>query len=207
MQHHITKTDNWPHILIFFDDTINSAFYREVILYLFVWHLNKDETVRGYLQQDDATTYTTHVSVTLLRRGRNNFKEHLATTDVRCYTSNCCLWGPTKGPVYKDNSRAPIHHEGNHRKFHHKHPSSWIVASLCKRDKTCRCLSPVELSLFANKTRRVDACLKLNCRESLEQDKTCRCLSPVELSWVFANEIRRVDASLQMNCRESLQTR
>jgi hypothetical protein len=46
---------------IFFDDTLKSEFYGEVILYLFVEHLNEDEIVRGYLQQDGATTHTAHV--------------------------------------------------------------------------------------------------------------------------------------------------
>jgi hypothetical protein len=29
----------------------------------------------------------------------------------------------------------------SHRKFHLKHPSNWNVATLCKQDKTCECLS------------------------------------------------------------------
>jgi hypothetical protein len=65
---------------IFFDDTIISERYCEVVLYLFTGHLNEEEIARSYFQQAGAATHTARVSMTLLSsvRGQNNFEGHLA---------------------------------------------------------------------------------------------------------------------------------
>jgi hypothetical protein len=52
---------------IFFDVTLNSGRYWEVILFPFIGYLNKDEIARVYFQEDGATAHTAHVSMTLLR--------------------------------------------------------------------------------------------------------------------------------------------
>jgi hypothetical protein len=46
---------------------MKSEHYCEVILCSFIGHLNEDEIARGYFEQEGATAYTAHVSMTPLR--------------------------------------------------------------------------------------------------------------------------------------------
>jgi hypothetical protein len=52
---------------IFFDDTISSERYCEVIPYTFNGYLNDDENDGDRFQRDGAAAHTAHVSMTLLR--------------------------------------------------------------------------------------------------------------------------------------------
>jgi hypothetical protein len=51
----------------FFEDTVSSERYSELILYPFIGHLNEDDIIRGCFQQDGATAHMAQVSMALLR--------------------------------------------------------------------------------------------------------------------------------------------
>jgi hypothetical protein len=74
-------------------------------------------------------------------RGQNNFKGHSATTIARSYTPWLFVGSNERHSLRKQSSHSPWTVE-IHRKFHQEH-------------------APTELSLvFANKIRRVGACLQ-----------------------------------------------
>jgi hypothetical protein len=130
---------------LFFDDTVNSERYCEMILYPFIGHLNEDEIARGCFQQDGATAHTARVSMTLLR---DVFGDKIISKDISSSRSphltppDYYLWGEMKGAVYKDNP--------------HTHLELWEAIT-----NVIRSIPPIELlSVFANKIRRVDASLQ-----------------------------------------------
>jgi hypothetical protein len=140
---HITKSDNWPHTLRWH---YQLGKYCEVIHYPFIGHLNEDEIFCGYFQQDGATAHTARVSVTLLR---NVFGDWIISKDIwpprlpDLTRPDYYPWGAMKGAVYKDNP---------HILLELKEAISNFI----------RNIPPIDLSrVFANKIRRVDACLQV----------------------------------------------
>jgi hypothetical protein len=111
---HDHKVGVWPAVSrnriirpTFFDDTINSERYREVIRYPFIGHLNEDETARGYFKQGGATVHTARVSSMALRR--DVFGDRITSKDIwpprspELTPPGYYLWAATKGSVYKGN--------------------------------------------------------------------------------------------------------
>jgi hypothetical protein len=128
---------------VFFDGTINSKRYCEVILYPFIGHLNEDKIARSYFQHDGATAHTARVSMTLLLDlfgDRKNFKGHLATTVARSYTPGL------------------LSVENNERCKNNPHTLRELKEAVAN---SIRHISPIELSrVFANKIRRANGNLQ-----------------------------------------------
>lgn len=57
---------------IFFNDTVNAARYREIILEPFINELHDDELQNGYFQQDGATPHTANATITYLEEYFDN---------------------------------------------------------------------------------------------------------------------------------------
>jgi hypothetical protein len=73
-------------------------------------------------------------------RGRNNFKEHLATSVAKSYTPDYYLWGAMRGAIYKDNHTLLELKEAVANLIRNIPPTE-LSRVLCKQDKTCRCVS------------------------------------------------------------------
>jgi hypothetical protein len=110
---------------IFFEDTINSDRYCQLILYPFFGHLNEDDNARRYLQQDGATALTAYyVSTALLRDIFCEQFESLISSDIWpprslvLNPSEFYLWGAMEASHTQKQSPQSPSSEGSHHSFY-----------------------------------------------------------------------------------------
>ena len=87
----------------FFSATLNSQQYYDNILYPFIVQLKEDEIGKAYLQQDDATTHTAHMSTALLDYvfvDRVISKTIWPPRSLDLSLPDLFLWGAMKNSVY-----------------------------------------------------------------------------------------------------------
>jgi hypothetical protein len=125
---------------MFFENTTDSQRYRHILLCPFIGQLTEDKITHTHMQQDSATAHTAHVPMALLRDmfgGRLISRYIWPPRSPDLIPPDFYLWGAMKTAVYKDN---PL-----------KEAIAYFITNI----------SDTELAkVFANKIKRVDACLQ-----------------------------------------------